>query len=288
MSAPEPRSDAVPELTVPPVDVVDDLHGDPLRADLVVFLNGNQFMVMDEVMAAFQRAMPAVCSVFYETLPPGILVEQVRQGSLRMGDLIVSVPPDVLAAGPDQLDALHAEGWVGAPVEYASNDLALLVRTGNPAGIRELGDLGREGVRIAMPNPATEGVGRLIGKALVKAGGEALRARVLGEKVASGETRLTRIHHRESIRWLEAGEVDVAPLWSTEARFHVGRGAAVWQIVIPDERNETGRYALAVVERRARHREAAEAFLAFMRGPEAQSIYRRYGFAPPVASRRAS
>lgn len=281
MSGPDRGDSQIPELTVAPVDVVSDLHGDPLAADLVLFLNGNQFMVMEELVAAFQRAFPMIRHVFYETLPPGILVEQVKRGSLRMGDLIVSVAPDVLAAGPERLAALHTEGWVGAPVEYASNDLALLVPSGNPAGVHTLSDLGRAGIRVAMPNPATEGVGRLIARALATAGGEVLRQRVMEEKIAGGETRLTRIHHRESILWLRDHRVDVAPLWSTEARYHVAQGHAVERIGIPSGQNQTGRYALAIVERRTGHLEAAQAFLRYMRSTEAQAIYQRYGFAPP-------
>lgn len=285
MSAPSPASNAPQPVafTVPPMDAVDDLHGDPLTADLVVFCNGNQFMALDDLFAAFQEQYPAAHSIFYETLPPGILVEQVKAGALRMGALTVSAAPDVLTAGPDQLATLRQAGWVGAPVEYASNDLALLVRADNPETIRSLTDLGRDGIRIAMPNPATEGVGRLIVQALEAAGGQALARRVMQEKVETGQTRLTQIHHRESIRWLVAGDVEVAPLWSTEARYHIVAGAPIEQVAIAPEQNQRGRYAAALVERRARHRPAAEAFLRFLVSDSAAAIYRRYGFAPQQA-----
>lgn len=270
--------------TAPPMDAIEDLHGDPLTADLVVFFNGNQFMVLDDLFAAFRQEHPEMRSIYYETLPPGILVEQVRAGSLRMGTLTISAAPDVITAGPDQLNALQSEGWLTMPRDYASNDLALLVPAGNPAHICVLTDLGREEVRVAMPNPTTEGVGRLIVRALDVAGGDALVRRVMDEKVRTGRTRLTRIHHRESVRWLLSGEADVAPLWSTEARHHVGRGAPVEQLAIAADHNQRGRYAAAVVTRRATHPAAAEAFTRFLLGEVAQAIYRSHGFAPAATT----
>lgn len=279
---PTPPVSAPVSFAVPPLDAVEDLHGDPLTADLVVFFNGNQFMVLDDLFAVFRAQHPEIRAVFYETLPPGILVEQVRAGALQMGRLTISAAPDVVTAGPDQLAALQMEGWVGPATDYASNDLALLVRAGNPLQMQSLMDLGRDDVRIAMPNPATEGVGRLIVQALMAAGGEVLVQQVMEQKVRSGQTRLTQIHHRESICWLNSGAIDVAPLWSTEARYHVQRGEPVDQIEISTEHNQRGRYAAAIVERRTRHPAAAQAFTRFLESESAQAVYRSYGFTPAV------
>lgn len=273
-------SEQLVEFTVPPVDAVCDLHGDPCTAGLVAFVNGNQFMVMSDLVDAFQTAHPEVGGVFYETIPPGVLLEQTRRGGLRMGGLVLTLRPDVVAAGPAALAPLHRDGLVDAPVGYASNDLAILVAAGNPSAIEGLADLARADVRVAMPNPATEGVGELIGQALDRAGGPELRATVMERKVAAGNTRMTRIHHRESMLWLEAGEVDACPLWTTEAIYHRDRGAPVDIVPIPAEHNVTGRYAIARL-RDAKHPDAAQAFIDFLRADGA-AVYRRFGFAPDV------
>jgi ABC-type molybdate transport system substrate-binding protein len=194
-----------------------------------------------------------------------------------MGTMVLSVAPDVIAAGPSALAPLHADGLIGEPEAYASNDLAILVAAGNPRGIRGLADLGASEVRVAMPNPVTEGVGELIAQALERAGGPELRRTVMEIKVTAGGTRMTAIHHRESMLWLAAGEVDACPLWSTEAVHHRGLGAAVEIVTIPGEHNVTGRYAAAPV-RDAAHPAAARAFLDFLQGDGA-AIYRSYGFA---------
>jgi ABC-type molybdate transport system substrate-binding protein len=89
---------------------------------------------------------------------------------------------------------------------------------------------------------------------------------------------MTRIHHRESMLWLAAGEVDACLLWSTEATSHHGRGAPVEVVAIPAEHNVTGRYAIARL-RAADHPEAAQSFIDFLRSDGA-AVYRRFGFTP--------
>ncbi|MHB8296000.1 MAG: molybdate ABC transporter substrate-binding protein [Acidimicrobiales bacterium] len=300
-------------MSVPPFDHVEDLHGDPLSADLVLFMNGNQFMAMEEVVAAFSsqlappqaglRAAPAPGGVFYETLPPGVLVRQLRSGGLSMGSLVLSVRPDVIALSPDAMAGLASEGLVAGPIEYASNNLTMLVIPGlagkglvgqglgaasgalapreDPRSVNGLADLAEPGLRVAMPDPETEGVGRLIRQALVLAGGEELAEEVFGRKVAAGETMLTSIHHRESVAWLLAGAADVAPLWSTEARYHLSQGVALTEVGIVAEHNVVGRYAIAEVAGCA-HPGAARAFVDFVTSPECQQVYTRYGFSGPV------
>ena len=50
-----PPKSAVP-FTVPGVDNVPDLFGDISNPQLVVFFGGNQFMVIDDLIAAFKKA----------------------------------------------------------------------------------------------------------------------------------------------------------------------------------------------------------------------------------------
>ena len=111
-----------------------DLCGDPVGARSVALFAGNQYMVLPELVAGFRRRHPEVGSVFYETLPPGVVLAQVRS-----------------RGQPRCIEKLLAEGLVGEPVEYASNESALLVAASNPAGISGLADLGRPGV--GQPDP---------------------------------------------------------------------------------------------------------------------------------------
>ncbi len=274
------------DLTVPPMDDVVDLHGDPCTAELVLFMNGNQFMAMDDVVEAFCAERPEVGEVFFETIPPGKLVEQTLNGRLRVGNLVLSVRPDVVAAGPRALRPLLEQDLLEEPQEYTSNDLAILVAAGNPLDLRGWADLARPDVRVAMPNLQFEGVAELIAEAIEKSCGAEVRKTIFEDKVRDGSTRFTDIHHRESARWLAAGEVDACPLWSTEARFHCEvLGADMHTVSIPPEDNSVGRYALAVV-RGCAHPEAARQFVDFMVDGAGRDVYRRYGFAPPVETAR--
>ncbi|EQD69063.1 sulfate-binding protein, partial [mine drainage metagenome] len=73
-----PNPSGVP-FTVYGVNNVPDLHGDPFHANLVLFVAGNQFMVMPELISAFKKRYPEVRHVFYETSPPESLLARSRK-----------------------------------------------------------------------------------------------------------------------------------------------------------------------------------------------------------------
>ena len=64
-------------LPVIPGDRADDLHNLEFAdsADLILFMAGNQFMVMKEIVSAFKKEYPDIEKIFYETLPPFDIVE---------------------------------------------------------------------------------------------------------------------------------------------------------------------------------------------------------------------
>lgn len=261
----------------PPFDAVQDLSGDP-ESDLIVFFAGNQFMVVPELVEKFRAAHPTVRSVFYETLPPGVVLDQFRLGGLRMGSLELRVRPDVLTLSPDVLDDLHEQNLVNTPLSYASNDLSLLVAAGNPKGVQGLADLGLPDLRVAIPDPNTEGIGRLALKAIENAGGSHLREQVEVKKSKDRTTVFTTIHHRQSPAWIASGEVDVAVVWSTEATYHRSQNSNFDAVTIPPDHNMTGQYSAAVVTD-GPHSQAAAWFVDFLVSKTGQDCYRRYGFA---------
>lgn len=279
-TAPAPR---VANATVPCVDELMDVHGDPSGADLVIFAGGNQWFVMPALLAAFQRTHPAVKHVFYETFPPGLLAQQIAAGALRIGDMTLSVHGDVYLSGKKRMEAMRASGRVGAPVTYATNVLAIMVKAGNPKHIVSLADLGRPHVRVAMPNPTTEGIARQIELAYKKAGGVKLNATIMRTKVANGRTKLTQIHHRQTPMWVLNGTVDAGPVWISEALYQERIHSGIVAVRIPAKDNVQALYMGAVVTG-ARHPAAAQAFVNFLASPAAQAIYRSYGFGAPTST----
>ncbi len=266
---------------VPDVDNVPDLHGNPAHARLVLFIGGNQFFVLPQLVAAFERHHPELKGhIYYETLPPGILRRQIAAANaLTLGNLTIQVKPDVFEAGLRAVTAMEKSGQLKGVVEYATNDLAIMVHAGNPRHIRSLNDLARTDVRLSMPNPQWEGVANQIAASLRKAGGQALETAVYRDKVKDGATLLTEIHHRQTPMRIMEGRADAGVTWASEVRFQESIGNPIEGVAIPPAQNTTAIYAGGVMSN-APHPEAAAAWLAFLQTPEAQAIYRQFGFKP--------
>jgi ABC-type molybdate transport system substrate-binding protein len=265
--------------SVPDIDNVPDLHGNPEGAKLVLFIGGNQFFVLPELIAAFEAHHPELRGhIFYETLPPGVLRKQMASGdTLTLGNFTLHVQPDVYAAGAEALDEMEKQNQVETPVHYVTNDLGIMVAKSNPKQIKSLRDLAKPDVRLAMPNQEFEGVARQIADSLRKTGGEELFRTVYQEKAKRGSTYLTEIHHRQTPMRIMKGESDAGVTWSSEIRFQEKIGNPIDGVSIPKNENATGTYAAAVVSN-APHPDAARAWVSFLTSPEAQSIYAEYGF----------
>ncbi|MGC8591506.1 substrate-binding domain-containing protein [Acidithiobacillus sp.] len=270
------------EFTVPEVNNLPDFHGSIDNPQLTIFVGGNYFFAMAPLVAAFEKEYPQLKGkIYYETLPPGILIKQMqRGGTVTIGNMTWTVKPDVYAAGLKKVESLIQEGLLQGPaVPYVTNDLTIMIPKGNPAHIHSLQDLGKPGVRLSMPNPAWEGVARQIKMSLAKAGGPALAHTVYDSKVKNGETILTHIHHRQTPLFLMQGLADAGVTWKSEAIFQEQAGHPISNIPIPAKDNTTAIYAAAVVKGAA-HPKWAEAWVNFLKSPTALQIFERYGFKP--------
>ncbi len=266
--------------TVPPVDVLADFHGSLDNPQLVLFASGNYFFALGQLVNAFGEAYPQYRGhVFYETLPPGLLLRQMDAGgTVTSGNMTWTVKPDVYMAELAASTELAQRGRLVAPVvTFATNDLAIMVPAGNPAHVAGLADLGQPGLALAMPNPEFEGVARQIRTSLVKAGGESLAETVYGKKVRDGETVLTRIHHRQTPLFLLQHLVQAGVTWRSEAIFQEEIGNPITHVDIPAEVNTVASYSAAMVAG-APHPEAARIWLDFVRSDAGFSILERYGF----------
>jgi ABC-type molybdate transport system substrate-binding protein len=279
-----PAADKGYVFQVDDVDNVPDLHGNPAGARLVLFIGGNQFMVLPKLIEGFEKQHPELRGhIFYETLPPGILRRQMEHdGILTLGNLTLQVQADVYEAGARVLAEMEEKGQLEKPVHYASNQLEIMVHAGNPRGIRTLQDLAKDGIRLSMPNPAWEGVARQIEDSLRKAGGDALVRKVMDAKVKDGTTYLTHIHHRQTPMRILNGKSDAGVTWSSEVRFQEKIGNPIRGVAIPPTENSTAVYAAGVL-RNAPHAAAARAWVAYLGSEEAQSTYRQFGFGTATA-----
>jgi ABC-type molybdate transport system substrate-binding protein len=269
------------------IDNIPDIHGNPCDAKLVIFIGGNQFFVLPQLIATFEEQHPELKGhIFYETLPPGILRKQIAANdAITLGNLTIQVKPDVYEAGARVLNQMERANQVKGVVQYATNDLEVMIPAANPKNIHSLKDLGRADVALSMPNPAWEGVASQIADSLRKAGGDSLYQAVYQEKVKNGKTILTEIHHRQTPMRIMSGQVDAGVTWASEVRFQESIGNPIKGITIPADLNTTAIYAGGVMMD-APHADAAAQWLAFLKSDEAQSIYRQFGFrSTPTASK---
>ncbi|KIO75027.1 sulfate-binding protein [Pedobacter lusitanus] len=271
-----PESDV--QFTVPGVDNVPDLFGDINDPQLVVFFAGNQFMVIDELIGAFKKAHPEYQRVFAETLPPGILAKQIATGSIVIGNLRITLKPDVYTAGKTRIE--QTPEWFSRTALYARNKLAILVQKGNPEKVKGLADLGQIKLRISMPNPEFEGIGKRIEEAYIKAGGERLKKTVMENKLKDKTTFLTQIHHRQSPMRILYKQSDAAPVWYSEAYYQKMIGHPVELIEIPEKENIHAQYFAGQLKN-APHPAAAKDFMDFLVSAEANAIYKKFGFDLP-------
>jgi ABC-type molybdate transport system substrate-binding protein len=269
-----------------PSDRGDDLHNLELAdsADLVLFMAGNQFMVMEELLAAFQEEYPEVDKIFYETLPPGLELKQILAGGAIFGDRIIDGCPDVYASvTEDAMERLQRAGMIAEKdyFLYLHNRIVLMVPKENPLNITTISDLGSDDVRISQPSPEYEDIAEYIIDMYRQAGGDSLANRIMEKKRAEGTTILTIVHHRETPLRIKKRTVDVGPVWATEVKHAQKTGLAV-EAIEPgkyfDQRDKINYYICPL--KGAAHEENGRKFLHFVASPRAQGIYQAYGFVP--------
>ena len=194
--------------SVPQVDDLADFHGDLSDPKLVLYVGGNYFFAMAPLVAAFEQQHPQFKGrIYWETLPPGLLVKQIDAGgTITSGNMTWTAKADAYFAGLKAVHGLIDRGVLTGPaVPYVTNSLVIMVAKGNPGRVTGLADLARPDLHIVMPNPAFEGVARQIEAALRKAGGDDLVTAVYKTKVDDGSAILTHIHHRQSPLFLMQG-----------------------------------------------------------------------------------
>jgi molybdate transport system substrate-binding protein len=268
--------------TVPEVDDLADFHGDVSDPKLVLYVGGNYFFAMAPLVAAFEQQHPEFKGrIYWETLPPGVLEKQIEAGgTVTSGNMTWTAKPDAYLAGLKKVQSLIDRGLLTGPAtHYVTNSLTIMVPSGNPGHVKDLSDLARPNLHVAMPNPEFEGIARQIEGSLKKVGGEALATTVYKTKVADGSTILTQIHHRQTPLFLMQGRAQAGVTWQSEATFQEQIGNPITHVDIPSAQNSAAIYAGAEV-RSAPHPEAARLWLSFIRSPAALSIFERYGFMP--------
>jgi len=201
-----------------------DFHGDPIKAGLVVFSDGNHHMALEACLQTFRQQHPEVVDIFYATTPPGVIVNLLSHGQLVLGNLTLSRQPNVFISPIGVMDRLQSDGYIPSHrVFMQSRGNVLLVRKDNPKSIHGIADLLREDVRLFISNPVTEKASfevyeeTLLGLAEEDRACEGKISREVIKNLLSGSTgRLImgkHIHHREAPQCLFDDQADVAVVY---------------------------------------------------------------------------
>ena len=259
--------------------------GDSYTSDLVMYLAGNQFMVMEELIQDFQKKHPEVKTVYVETIPPGqILKGQIlKQGQINGQD--TNMRPDLFASVRDaHLKKLTKKGITNSDwIIYTHNKLELMVAEGNPKNIKGAKDLARDDIVASHPNPKTEGIFKFYGTDMLKQLG--IYEKVTGGKICKscwaveGKTWFTSRHHRETPQRIEDGQADVGIVWTTEVIEAKKHKRKIDGVAISDEFNQGSKVGYAIgILKEGKNQENAQKYLDYLKTDDAQNIYASYGF----------
>ncbi|MDX6388453.1 MAG: molybdate transport system substrate-binding protein [Gaiellaceae bacterium] len=190
------------------------------------------------------------------------LALQIRQGA----------PADVYAAAsPKYTELLYRDGFLQKPVVFATNKLILLVPKSNPASIRTVYDLRRDGVKLVIGD-STVPIGTYTRQILDTLG---ITSDVL-KNVVSQETDVKGIVTKVAL-----GEADAGLVYRTDAKPVASRTRA---IALPDWAQPAIRYELAVVKTSS-HLSAARAFVKQVVSKRGRALLAKAGFGLPKKSK---
>ncbi len=263
--------------------------GDSYTASLVMYLAGNQFMVMEELIKDFQAKHSDIKSIYVETIPPG----QILKGQiLKQGEINgqkTAMNPDLFASvNLGHLKKLKAKGVMSDYIVYIHNKLQLMIAKGNPKNIKGVKDLGRDDIVQSHPNPLTEGIFKFYGSKMLKELG--LYEKVTGDAkcrscwAVEGKTWFTSRHHRETPDRIENNQADVGIVWVSEIAHakKLGRPIDGVEITPPYDQATKVNYAIGPLTN-GRNQANARAFLKYLATDQAQDIYAKYAFVKATA-----
>lgn len=228
-------------------------------SDLVVSAAASLTNAFKDVAQAYEKEH-AGTKVILNFGASDVLLQQIVKGA----------PADVFASADQKAMDKAVEEKAVKPdtrIDFAANQVVLIVPTDSKANITALKDLTRGDIkRIAYGNPASVPVGRYTQGALQAAGlWDAVQAKsVLAQNV------------RQSLDYVSRGEVDAGFVFATDAAVMPDKVKVA--VRVPSQTPVT--YPIAVTARDDAAKEA-QSFVAYVMSPAGQEILSRYGFQKP-------
>jgi sulfate/thiosulfate transport system substrate-binding protein len=234
----------------------------------------------EEIIPAFQKTDAGKNVTFSQSYGASGAQSRAIAAGLPTDVAALSLAPDV-----DKLvDAgLVDKGWasVGQYKGFVTNSVvALIVRKGNPKGIKTWDDLAKPGVQVVVPNPFTSGGAKW--DVMAAYGAQIKLGKSEDEAIAWLKTMYKNVvsqdkDARTSLQTFSGGKGDVLLGYENEAITAQQKGEAV-NYVLPDQTILIQNPA-AVISK-SKNVDTAKAFVDFLTTDEAQKIYAAHGYRP--------
>lgn len=227
--------------------------------------------------AASLKAALAKVKAAYESTHPGTTLTISTDSSSALETKIEQgAPADVfLSADTTNPQKLVDKGLAaGGLTKFAGNLLTVIVPKANPAGIATAADLALPGIKIVAAGdavPITKYATQLVANLATQPGFPDQFASRYALNIVSKEDNVAAV-----VAKIELGEGDAAIVYQTDAK----ASTKVTTLAVPDVANVPATYAAVVIGSSA-NAGPAQAFLAWLAGPDGQAILATFGFLPP-------
>ena len=227
--------------------------------------------------AASLKAVLAKVQTTYQTSNPGTTLAISTDSSSALETKIEQgAPADVfLSADTANPQKLVDKGLAaGTVTKFAGNLLTIIVPTAHPAGIQTPADLAKAGVKIITCGdtvPIAKYAAQLVANLAKQPGYPADFVAQYTANIVSKEDNVAAV-----VSKIGLGEGDAGVVYMTDAK----TSTAVTAIPVPDAANVPATYG-GVVVKASSNVAAAQAFLAWLAGPDGQAILASFRFLPP-------
>jgi molybdate transport system substrate-binding protein len=176
---------------------------------------------------------------------------------------------DVFAsASTKYMDAVSSKVGVSGQVDFAQNQLVVIVPKSNPAGIKTFKDIAKSGVKLVL---AEEGVpvGDYAREALTSAG---IETQAMANVVSNEQDDASVVAK------ITSGEADAGIVYVSDVTAQVA--PTVTAVPVPAAVNVIATYPVAVMKN-ADNATLGQQFVDYVSGPAGQATLKSFGFLPP-------
>jgi sulfate transport system substrate-binding protein len=258
---------------------------EPTRRTIVIY----GFSVQEEVMT--EDILPAFQAYWREQTGQEVSFQSVFTGSEEIAEAIIGgAPADVAVLSNEQhavwlrINDCVETDWHTLPHQgtISRSPIVIVVRPGNPLGIKDWADLTGPGVKLIQSDPHTSGGAQW---ALLAEYGSSMLLEGGSKEVACEQLRgiwanviAAPASSREALRRFVFGAGDALVTYEQDALLAQARGATL-EVVAPHS-TFVSEHAAVIVDSNVRpyEREVVEAFVDFLWSEEAQRAFTRYYF----------